>query len=397
MSGARRERTIVFVSERSDFFGGGQRSLSEFLPALRGEGIRPLAILPGPGPVSEALSRQDVEWVDLEIPAVSAGAGLGACRALARLVRVVRERRAALLHSDSPRTALYSGMAARLAHRPHVWHLRASMASSSLADRLLVILSDRVIAVSRAAAARSAAVRRSGKTRVVPTGLPPIEFLTRAQARAELDLPPRAFVCGVVGRVETEKGRDEALAALPEVRRASPSALLVFVGPCMPGDRWAQTCALGAAAAGLGGAVRLAGERRDAARLLKAFDVILHPSRHDAFPRVLIEALFASVPVVATAVGGVPEIIEPGTSGLLVPPRDPQALGRAAASLAGDPESGRRLARAGLLRARQLFGIDRMARRILAVYDELVPPAGVAPVPAPRRGAPGDRAREAMP
>ena len=397
MSGARPEPTIAFLSERSDFFGGGQRSLSELLPALRDRGIRPLAILPGAGPVSEALASQRLEWADLAVPPLSAGAGLEACRALARLVRLMRRRGVGLLHSDSPRTALYSGLAARLTHRPHVWHLRASLASSALADRLLVSLSDRIIAVSRAAAGRSAATLGCARTRIVPTGLPPIDFLTRTEARARLALPEDAFVCGVIGRVERDKGRDDALGALPEVRRASPSALLVFLGPCDPQDRWADTCFLRAAAAGLSGAVRLAGEHREAARLLKAFDVVLHPSRHEALPRVLIEALFASVPVVAAGVGGVPEIIESGTSGLLVAPCDPLALGRAAASLARDPEKARRLARAGLLRAHELFGLERMARGILSVYDELLPPARQAPVPVPGRGSPHGGAHEAAP
>lgn len=397
MSAARPERTIAFLSERSDFFGGGQRSLSELLPALRNEGIRPLAILPGPGPLSETLAAQGVDWTALRVPRVATGAGFWSCLALGRLVRLVRDRRAAILHSDSPRTALYCGLASRLARRPHVWHLRASRASSGLADRLLVSLSDRVIAVSKAAAERSAALRRSGRTRIVPTGLPPIDFLDAAEARAQLGLPRQALVFGVIGRVEADKGRDDALAALPEIHRATPSALLVFLGPCEPGDRWVQTVSIRAAAAGVAGSVRLTGERPEAARFLKAFDVILHPSRHEALPRVLIEALFASVPVVATAVGGIPEIVQHDVSGLLVPPGDPAALGRAAASLAREPETRGRLARAGLIRAREKFRVERMARSVIAVYDEIVPPDAEAPVRASRRGASDERAREATP
>lgn len=396
MSGVLPERTIAFLSERSDLYGGGQRSLCELLSALRGRGLRPLAVLPGPGPLAEALESQGTEWAGLPLPPFLSAGGLRACRALVRLVRLLRRRGADLLHSDSPRTALYAGLAARLLRRPHVWHLRASLASSAASDRLLVALSDRVIAVSRAAAGRSPAVRLSAKTRVVPTGLPPIEFLPRAQARAALDLPAGAFVCGVLGRVEEDKGRDEALLALFAVRRVSPAALLVFLGPVDDRDRWAHTCSLRAAAAGAAGAVRLAGGRPDAARLLKAFDVVLHPSRHEALPRALIEALFAEVPVVAAAVGGVPEIIEPGSSGLLVPCRDPVALGRAAAEIAGHPEVGRSLARAGLMRARAIFGIERMIDRIAAVYDEILPPRRAAPA-APTIGTVKDHAREATP
>jgi len=396
VSGALPERTIAFLSERSDLYGGGQRSLCDLAGGLRGRGLRPLAILPGPGPLAEALERQGTEWAALPLPAVLSLGGIGACVALHRLVRLVRRLGVDLLHSDSPRTALYAGLAGRLLRRPHVWHLRASRASSAGSDRLLVALCDRIVSVSRAAGERSSAVRRSPKTRVVHTGLPAIQFLPRAEARAALDLPPDAFICGVVGRVEEDKGRDDALAALFAVRRVSPAALLVFLGPVDSREHWAHTCSLRAAAAGAAGAVRLLGERPEAARLLRAFDLLLHPSRHEALPRVVIEALFAEVPVVAAEVGGVPEIIEPGRSGLLVPPGDPEALGRAAAAIAASPEIGRSLARAGLQRAREHFGIERMIAEITAVYDEILPERRAAPRDG-RRGTVEGRAREATP
>jgi glycosyltransferase involved in cell wall biosynthesis len=92
------------------------------------------------------------------------------------------------------------------------------------------------------------------------------------------------------------------------------------------------------------------------------------------------------VPVVAAAVGGVPEVIESGQSGLLVPPRDPAALGAAAVTLARDADLRLRFARAGFTRARTLFSIETMARRVTALYRELAPGRG----PAPRLTA-GDR------
>ena len=396
MRGARPETHVAYVSERSDLFGGGQMSLCDLVLGLRGTRVRPLVVVPGPGPLSETLDGQGTEWVPLEVPPLVAGAGIGAFRTLARLRRLVRERGIDLLHTDTPRTALYAGLAARLSSRRHVFHLRASRASAAV-DRLLVALSDRVIAVSRAAATRSRAVRESQKTRVVTTGLAPIGFLPRREARHLLDLPQDVFVLGVVGRVEEDKGRDDALTALATVRRVLPGALLVFLGPVDPGDTWAHTCSLRAAASGMVGAVRLAGPHPSAARLFKAFDVLLHPSRHEALPRVVIEAQFAEVPVVAAAVGGVPEIIEPGRNGLLVPPRDPEALAQAAVSLARDPEAGIRLARVGLDRARPRFSIERMAAAILAIYDEVLPPRPVGALPGASRTGAGNRAREATP
>ena len=396
MSDARPDRTILFLSERSDLFGGGQRSLCDLADGLRRRGLRTLVVVPGPGPLTDVLQSHGTEWAALPLPAIVSGAGLGSLLALVRLVRLARRENADLLHSDSPRTALYGGAAARLLGRPHVWHLRASRASSDLSDRLLVALSDRIVSVSRAASERSPSVRFFAGTRVVPTGLPEIPFLTRAEARAALDLPAEPFVCGIVGRVEEDKGRNEALAAILAVRKVAPSALLVFLGPVDGASRWAHTCSLRAAAAGAAGAVRLAGNRPDAPRLLRAFDVLLHPSRHDALPRAVIEAMLAGVPVVASAIGGIPEIVEPGVSGLLVPPGNAEALGRAAARIAADRELGARLADAGAWRAREQFGVDRMLDRITAVYDELLRPRH-APTPHGSRGTVEEHAREVRP
>lgn len=395
MRDARPETVAAYLSERADLYGGGQRSLCDLLRALRGTRIRPLAVIPGPGPLSESLDRQGTEWVALPLPPVLSLAGCAALSTLARLQRLVRARGVGLLHSDSPRTALYAGLCARLLGRRHVFHVRSSRASSGAADRLLVALSDRVIAVSRAAASRSRAVRLSRRTRVVATGLAPTDVLPRREARLALDLPQEAFVLGVVGRVEADKGRDEALAALAVARRVVPGALLVYLGPIDPRDPWHHTCALRAAAHGMAGAVRIAGPRPEAARLLGAFDALLHPSRHEALPRVIIEALLAGVPVVASAVGGVVEIIDSGINGLLVPPRNADALGRAAAQLALDPAKGRRLAEAGRARARERFAIERMAEEIMAIYEEILPqPPGAITSRSPRTGG---RAGEATP
>src|SRR2546428_3269728 len=261
MRAAPPESRVAFLSDRSDLFGGGQLSLCELAGALLGTSVRPLVVVPGPGPLSEALHRSGVEWTSVVLPAFAKSAGCGAITTLVRLRRLVLGRSIDLLHSDSPRTALYGGCVARLSGRRHIFHVRASRPSSVLADRILVGLSDRIIAVSRAAAARSWPVRASRRTRVVPTGLPPIGFLARPQARLRLDLPQDAFICGVVGRVEEDKGRDEALAAFAAVRRVVPGALLVFLGPVDPGDPWTHTLSLRAAATGMSGAVRLAGSR----------------------------------------------------------------------------------------------------------------------------------------
>ncbi|MEE9291526.1 MAG: glycosyltransferase, partial [Acidobacteriota bacterium] len=139
---------VGLLSGRSDFFGGGQRSLRELAMALRDGPIEPVVFLPGPGALSDALTDARLPWIPLNLPPLRALTLPRIPRALARLVRETRERQLNLLHSDGPRTALYAGIAARLTGRRHVWHLRAARPAPRLPDRLLLRLCDAVFAVS---------------------------------------------------------------------------------------------------------------------------------------------------------------------------------------------------------------------------------------------------------
>jgi glycosyltransferase involved in cell wall biosynthesis len=378
---------VLFVSERADLYGGGQHSLLDLATVLAEAGARPAVVLSGGGPLADALERAGVAVRHLSLPPIRPAPGMVAMRAVRALASLARAEASALLHSDAPRTALYAGLAARLAGTAHVWHVRASVGGRPLADRLLVRLAHRVIAVSRAAARRSAALRRARHVRVVPTGIRPPELLDRRTARTLLDLPQEGLVVGVVGRVEPDKGGEDALAVLAGVRDAVPGTVLVFLGNADPEAPWPMTLRLRAAALGLLDGIRFAGERPGAARLLAAFDLILHPSRHEALPRVLIEAAQAAVPVVAYAVGGVGEVVEDGVTGLLAPPRELATLGAAAVRLAADGELRHVLGDAARRRAAERFDPESMGASVLEVYREAIVTAGVAPGTDARRAA----------
>jgi glycosyltransferase involved in cell wall biosynthesis len=363
-------RVVLFVSERADFFGGGQRSLLDLARSLRGTRFEPMVLLPGDGPLAAALALDGIATRALPLPPLAGGALFAAPRALAALARLALRTGADVLHSDSPRAALYAGTAAGLLDRPHLWHVRASHPSSEFADAALLALCDLAVAVSQAAAGRSAALARSPRVRVVPTGVPSPACLPRAEARARLGLPAEGFVAGMVGRLEPDKGIEEGVEALPRLLAARRDARLVLLGDAPDGQAaWVRRLA---AERGVSEAVLLPGAVAEAAPLLSAFDLLLHPSRHEALPRALLEALHAGVPIVAAAVGGVPEAIEDGVSGLLVPPRDGASLGAAAARLARDPALAASLTRAGRERARRLFSLDRMSGAVQGLYDEIL-------------------------
>jgi glycosyltransferase involved in cell wall biosynthesis len=190
----------------------------------------------------------------------------------------------------------------------------------------------------------------------------------RAEARAELGIPPGARVLGNVAALAWHKGQTDLLSAMPRVAASFPGAWCVIVGA---GD---EREPLEKQAAALGGGVRilLTGMRRDVPRLLNAFDVFCMPSHYEGFCNSVLEALATGLPVVATRAGGLPEIVEDGTTGLLVPPRDPEALAAGIVRVLSDAELAHRLSEAGERAAQARFGVDLMVDKTTALYQDAV-------------------------
>lgn len=185
--------------------------------------------------------------------------------------------------------------------------------------------------------------------------------------RASLGLGPEHVVLAMVTVLRIGKGHDVAVAAVQELLVRFPDVRLLILGD---GPDRSEIQRL---AARLGDAVVLAGHRDDVMAVLDAVDVLVHPSHVDALPTALLEAMAAAVPVVATSVGGIPEIVVHRRTGILVEaPPQPRALADALVPLLLDRELRRRLGAAGRARFQQHFTAERWAERTRVVYDELL-------------------------
>lgn len=252
--------------------------------------------------------------------------------------------------------------------------LRARMASRAFGR------ADLVVAVSRAVAdrlARSGSVPRE-RIRVMPNGVELERFddaaaggseSARASARRELGLGSDEAVVLVPAVFRPGKGHELLLEAVPALRRRVPGVRILLAG----GGGRAATLEARARRMELGDAVRFLGHREDVPRLLRACDVVALPSRAEALPTALIEAAAAGRPAVATRVGGTPEVVEHGETGLLVEPGDAGALASALAGLLEDADRARRYGRAARRRAEQRFDIDRQVERTLELWREVAP------------------------
>lgn len=236
-------------------------------------------------------------------------------------------------------------------------------------DARLLRRFDYVVAVSDALRDR---LLRSGVapeiTTTIRNAVGEAELLPREECRARLGLSPLGFVIGCVGRLSPEKGHRFLLDAAAALTRQGVAATVVICGegPEMDALR-AQSARLE-----LDDALVLAGHRADVESLLGAFDVFVLPSLTEGIPVALLEAAAAGLPAVASNVGGVPEVIADGETGLLVPPADCEALAGAIRQLHDDSELARRLGAAAQARVAREFSREAQALRYREVFSHLV-------------------------
>jgi glycosyltransferase involved in cell wall biosynthesis len=239
-------------------------------------------------------------------------------------------------------------------------------------ERVLGWGTERIIAVSPEEQ-RAAAALGLPRVVLIPNGVGPSELLPRGNARSEIGASEGERVVGFVGRFVSQKAPHVLLGAMKRVAKQVPDARLAMVGA---GPLEASLRAF-ARREGLDGRVRWLGER-DARTVMAGFDVFAIPSCKEGLPYVVLEAMSAGLPVVATDTAGVESLVTTGVNGVVVPCGDVAALGAALVAVARDRETIARFGAASLRRVAR-FTVEAMVDRTLAAYrGEPVSDAGVA-------------------
>lgn len=282
--------------------------------------------------------------------------------------RLIHERAVDVVHTHSSIDSWLGGLAARSRGVPVV---RSRHVSIPIRGPLVYRLAHRVITSGDAVAdiVAAAGVPRDRIVSISP-GVDMRRFhadVSGAGVRAELGL--QGPTVGLVANVRGSKGHRYFLEAARAVLAAAPNTRFVIVGDGVGFEDVRRRVR----ELSLDGPVIMTGFRRDVPELMAAFDVLVLPSiKSEASSQVIPQALAVGTPVVATTVGGSPELIRDGETGRLVPPADPKALADAVLELLGDPERARALARRGQAAVRERLSIDAVMTRTAAVYEGLL-------------------------
>ncbi len=393
---------VLYVNHTA-VVSGGERSLLDLFEAL-GDRVEPLLASPR-GRLPELARERGVATTEIVGTAGSLRLHpLHTPRALVEMALAARQvRRAAalhgaeLVHANSIRAGIVLALA-RLGPTPTVVHVRDCLPPGVLSTatlRLLAASATRIVANSRYTAASVLAAAPRARVEVVHNAVDLARFdparigrdAARARVRAAIgadgrdpadaERAARRPLLGVVAQITPWKGQETAIDALALLREEGVEADLLLVGSAKfvarstrfdNEDYLARLRAL-AARSGLEDRVHWLGEREDVPELVRALDVLLLPSWEEPFGRALIEAMAMAVPVVATSVGGPPEIVEQGREGLLVEPRDARAWAAAIRRVLDGPEGGAAMGRAGRARVEREFTFSQQADAILRVYE----------------------------
>jgi glycosyltransferase involved in cell wall biosynthesis len=361
---------VILHSESSTGWGGQEIRIFSELRWLRARGHAAGLLAPWDSALGQRADAAGIPVTRIAMPRALDP------RTVARIVGCLRRQRVQLVVTHSSVDAWTAGLAARLAGVPVVRmrHLSVSLRANPVSRAVYTVLCDRIVTTGEAI--RTLLIQRLGvspsKVVSIPTGVDLKEFdpahASPARLREELHLNPRTPLAGMVAVLRSWKGHLVFLQALRQVRATRPEAQAVLVGegPFRPVIQDAIR------AHGLADSVHVLGHREDVADILGALDVVVSASTSaEGVPQALLQALAMRRPVVASDVGGVPEIIRPGETGWLVPPGESTALAAAIGEAMADPVRARRLADQGRKLVEAAFSLETMGERVERLYSEV--------------------------
>ena len=300
-------------------------------------------------------------------------------QALLFVFHAIRKFDPDIVSAHSTKAGLAARLACALLHKPAIFtaHGWAFTEGKSLWIRHFLALIERLAAkVTRKFICVSEYDKRLAllyhvsslaKLKVIHNGMPPDLYLKDSgeRVRKELQLSNDEVLITMVARFVPQKDHNTLLRAIQSV---NGKYRLALVGGGELEHRFRERVRKQRVSE----KVIVLGERRDIPEILRASDIFVLSTNWEGLPRSVIEAMMAGLPVVATHVGGVPELVEDGVTGFLVPPKDPQALAEALRKLIDDPELRKRMGQAGREKALREFTLDRMLRETERVYQEVL-------------------------
>lgn len=378
--------TSILYLNQTARVSGAEMSLLSLITRLD-KRFRPRLILPEEGPFFNLAREAGIEVSIL--PGLPQFGEPNQLKKLGRIIwgafllkKIIKQEQIKLVHCNSPRIGYTGGLAARLASVCSIIHVRdiyLSPLTSPLKSSLFNFLADKIIAVSEATARSIIAAKKNlaRKTLVIYNGidLEKIDGVKAREVREELKIEKEAPLIGLAGIIHPVKGIEILIKAAPVILKEFPLTKFLIIGDVMSEREAAYLDKLKAMVKELSleGKVFFLGYQKEVIGLLKSLDILVHPALYpEPLPRVVLEAAACRRPLVASFVGGVPEIIDDGRSGFLFPPGDIATLARSCLQLLKNQKLARQLGEAARRKIEEKFTLEKHCQQVTSLYQELM-------------------------
>ncbi len=390
--------TILYVSLDTRSYGPGQ-CLLQLIQGLLYKGYCCVVAMPHPGPLSERLEALNVPVVYVPIKPwptrAHALSGLKRIlynlyhipyllRAVIALIGLIRQYRVSLVHTQTA-VVLDGALAAAFANVPHVWHILEFIESgkfwrfllgAKIARSLINRFSHRMIACSEAVSKPFLNTTHDTEKIMVVYNAVDLDLYNHRDCdvsalRQKLGIPAAAKVVGMISSATPIKRHEDFLKAAVIVRQSVPDSFFLIVGDDWDASEYGRAIKKLSQELGLTEQIVWLGFCDTIHEVLIAIDLLVNPSEEESFGRVITEAMAAQKPVVATIVGGIPEIVIDRVTGFLVPPRSPADLAQSIIRILRDPQLAEAMGQAGRQRVEKFFSANQYVENIEKVYLEL--------------------------
>ena len=380
---------ILFVQSSADLYGS-DRCLISIASGLSKKGYKISVVVPYYGDLIKPLESAGIRtWVlepvvfrkqILRKPRKVAGLVFETPRSVRELARLIRSEHVDVIHSNTG-VVIGGALAAKKCNLPHIWHIREIFSEFDKAWRFYELLighySTRILCISDAVRNQFRASSTKNKLDVIYDGLdiPALREEQLENVKNKEHNHPFRIIC--VGRINPPfKGQDVLVGAMRRLLDRGIEAELILLGDVFPGrELYKEGLIDQIRSMHLENSVTLAGFQDEINPWIDNADLVIVPSRHkEPFGIVVLEALARGKPVVASKTGGIPEIINDGQNGILVPPGDEYALSEAILKLYQDPELRSKLGYAGWQTVTKKFVLEKTVEDLARIYDQILSP-----------------------
>jgi len=343
----------------------------ELVRRLDRKWFEPIVMVPEEGDLTERLEDKGIEVIVQKFPPIIKSNPFTLILTISRFAEIISQKKISLIHSDNVRNTFYAGIVGKIKKVPLIWHIRVNE-GNFLIDRLLSTIAGMIITVSLQGKKRFSWVKEN-KIILIYNGVDLYKFhpdIQPAEIAQKVKLEKTDILIGEIGEIGPRKAQKDLVKAYNIVHKEHKNTKLLLVGT--KDKEYYDYLVNLVNRLGLSDGIYFLDYRDDMPQIISALDIVVLPSLWEGLPRIILEAMSAAKPVIASDIGGNRELVVDGETGYLFPARDPKALAEKLRDLIKNKEKRLMMGKNARERASEYYDIEKQVVQIEELYRKLI-------------------------